>query len=158
MDDIQIRKATISDLPEVQRLRKLLFVYERDEFDSELNAEWSYEKEGTKKLTERITSDDDIVWLVEKDSKAVGLLVGSTWNEQSKKDHALVGELSSIYLDSEVRSQGIGTELIKRFIGWAKEKKVTRIVITASSLNEKAIALYKKMGFEDLYIKLKMDL
>lgn len=153
-----IRKATIDDLPEVQRLRKLLFVFERDEFDSELNAEWSYETDGTKKLTERITSDDDIVLLVEKDSKNVGLLVGSTWNEPTIKEHTLVGELSVIYLDPELRGKGIGTELIKRFIDWAKEKKVTRILITASSLNEKAIALYKKMGFEDLYIKLKMDL
>jgi ribosomal protein S18 acetylase RimI-like enzyme len=133
-------------------------VYERDEFDARLNAEWSYETEGTKKLTERITSDDDIVWIVEKDSKAVGLLVGSTWNEPTIKEHALVGELSSIYLDPEIRGKGIGTELIQRFKKWAEEKNVTRLVITASSLNEKAIALYKKMGFEDHLIKLRMDL
>ncbi|MFA7243919.1 MAG: GNAT family N-acetyltransferase [Patescibacteria group bacterium] len=154
----RIQKATIEDLPEVQRLRKKLFEYEKDQFDNRLNTKWSYEEKGIEKLTERIKSPDDIVLLVEKESKNIGILIGSTWADPTIKDHKLVAELSSLYIDEGFRGEGIGSELIEKCIAWAKEKGAERLTLNVAAVNDAALSLYKKYGFNDYYMKLKKDL
>lgn len=158
MKEYKIREASINDFSEVQRLQKLLFEKEAEEYDSVLDIDWPHEKEGIEKLTKRINEPDDLVLLVEKDSKAIGLLIGSTWNEPTFRGHALIGELGVIFIESSFRGQRIGTELIRKFINWAKSKGAVRLVVVASHLNKRALTLYKKMGFTDHTIKLRMDL
>jgi ribosomal protein S18 acetylase RimI-like enzyme len=158
MNNISIRKATIGDLSDIQHLRKLLFELERSEFDSALNIEWSYEDAGKQTLTDQIEKGNNLALIAESNSKIVGFLTGSTWSEATMKDHQLIGQLENIFVMDDFRGQGIGSELIKKFVGWAKNKGAVRLIIVASHLNKKAIGLYKKMGFVDHTIKLRMDL
>jgi ribosomal protein S18 acetylase RimI-like enzyme len=48
----------------------------------------------------------------------------------------------------EYRGQGIGEALLRKAIELAKLKGLTRIELTVREHNTKAIALYKKLGFE----------
>jgi RimJ/RimL family protein N-acetyltransferase len=44
--------------------------------------------------------------------------------------------------------KGIGTELFKELGKWASENNITRLELTVMAHNDKAINLYKKMGFK----------
>ena len=45
------------------------------------------------------------------------------------------------------RGKGIGTQLIQRMIDWAKDCGITRIELSVFGNNNKAIRLYKRLGF-----------
>jgi RimJ/RimL family protein N-acetyltransferase len=44
--------------------------------------------------------------------------------------------------------QGIGTRLFREVEKWAREQELHRLELTVMTHNERAIHLYKKMGFE----------
>lgn len=68
------------------------------------------------------------------DNKIVGCLL------ITKEDNGML--LDEIYLEKEYRNKGIGTDIIKQIL---KENKT--IFLWVYKLNEKAISLYKKLGF-----------
>ena len=51
--------------------------------------------------------------------------------------------LDEIYLEKDYRNKGIGTKIIKKLISENKS-----VYLWVYKLNEKAISLYKKLGFE----------
>ncbi len=53
-----------------------------------------------------------------------------------------------IAIKKQYREMGIGTELIKRAIKWAFEQNILKMNLEVFSSNEKAVSLYKKLGFE----------
>lgn len=58
------------------------------------------------------------------------------------------GELG-IVVAKKYQNQGIGSELIRRLIGWAKENGVTtRLSLDTRADNITAVSLYMKFGFE----------
>jgi RimJ/RimL family protein N-acetyltransferase len=44
--------------------------------------------------------------------------------------------------------KGIGTQLFQMLEAWARSNDIHRLELTVMTHNERAIALYKKMGFE----------
>ena len=46
------------------------------------------------------------------------------------------------------QGQGIATNLLKTTIQWAKEQQLHRLELLVMAHNDKAIALYKKVGFQ----------
>jgi len=51
-------------------------------------------------------------------------------------------------LDSKMENKGLGTSLINKVIGYAKEKGCQRIWLTTTNDNTRAIRFYQKRGFE----------
>ena len=47
----------------------------------------------------------------------------------------------------EYRRRGVGTALMKEVMKWAKEQGAEKLWLSVFSTNERAIALYKKLGF-----------
>jgi len=53
-----------------------------------------------------------------------------------------------IGVHSNSRGKGVGSALFNHIYNWAKQNELHRLELTAIESNEKAIGLYKKMGFE----------
>ncbi len=51
------------------------------------------------------------------------------------------------------RNLGIGTILMKELMKWAEDKGAEKLWLSVFSTNERAIALYKKLGFEPECVK-----
>ncbi len=58
-----------------------------------------------------------------------------------------VGEIDSIYVDSDYRDHAIGEALMKRAIQWMDDVQVVKKVLNVADGNEQVFHFYKKFGF-----------
>jgi ribosomal protein S18 acetylase RimI-like enzyme len=61
----------------------------------------------------------------------------------------LRGEISNLVVHADWRSKGIGTTIIRRLIGLARENDLSEIEIGVAESNPRAMALYRRLGFQD---------
>jgi len=63
-----------------------------------------------------------------------------------------------VFVLKKYRKRGIGIKLIDRFLLWCKEKKAAYVSVSASFANNLGTNFYKKNGFveQDLILRLKM--
>lgn len=98
---------------------------------------------------------DDYVWcyIFECDNKPCGFAMLSKTFSQEAGGHSVTVE--EIYIDEEYRNKGLGTQ----FFQYMKENiKAARFRIEVEPDNEKAKALYERMGFEVLpYVQMVID-
>lgn len=86
-----------------------------------------------------------IILVAEMNSKIVGLLDFANGHRQRI---AHTGEFG-MSVGKSVRDQGIGSLLLQVLIDWAvKNETIEKVGLSVHNNNERAIALYKKMGFE----------
>lgn len=93
-----------------------------------------------------INKDNSIFIVAALDRKIIGSL---SFRGDAKKRLAHAGEFGVSVL-KEYWGKGIGKELIRYLIDWAQETKVIRKINLRTRIdNERAIRLYKKLGFEE---------
>ena len=59
------------------------------------------------------------------------------------------GEVSDLMIGAQYRRQGLGTAMIQYLVRAAREMHVPYVEIGAAVRNEGAIALYRRLGFQD---------
>lgn len=151
--NIEIRKATISDLKTIQKLNLELCKKESKDFDPTINYKWSLSKEAEKYFNSRINKGCALVAFDGK--KCIGYLVGGISYLESFRKPMKIIELDNMFIVENYRSSGIGTKLTKEFLKWAKVKKADRVKVLVSAQNVGALEFYKRNGFEDYNITLE---
>jgi len=106
---------------------------------------------------ERKTTVKEMEQKIEQINSRGGVIIGAELNNE------IIGFISagrvplkrvkhSVYIVAGVLSKesdkGIGTKLFKNLIEWAEENEISRLELTVMKHNERAINLYKKIGFE----------
>ena len=155
MDNINIRKANMADLFEIQKLNKELFELEFNNFDSSLIEDWPLTQEGKEYFEDAIKNDIVLVACV--DGKIVGYLAG-TLNSQYFYNNIVQAELDNMCIMNEYRKLGIGSKLFEEFKKICKENKINEIKVIASYNNTNAIAFYKSNGFKESELTLKQNI
>lgn len=93
------------------------------------------------------TNDKDAILLVaDVDNKIVGYIYGYVHSDNKIKIE-LESYIESLFVEEEYRNQGIGQELLNRFIEESKDRGVKYIFIENKVGNETAQFLYKKLNF-----------
>ena len=64
------------------------------------------------------------------------------------KPRGRTGYLEEMVVDEAYRGRGIGTDLTKKLIAFARAKKVSHIELTSRPHRTAAIALYESVGFK----------
>lgn len=158
MDKIIIRKATIKDLADIQKLNLKLLKNEYKNFDKTINLRWPF-KEDKKALKNIIIKNDGFAEVIENKGKIIGLLYGSKGSKlPSYRKNLNYGILNFIFVEKEFRNKGFGNKLINNFKKWGKKNKFAFISVTAHAKNDKAINLYRKLGFKDYELILEKKL
>ena len=121
-----IRKMEQRDVPAIAELEKICF-----------SDPWS-ENSIASELDNRLSC-----WLVAEQNESVVGYVGS----QSVLDAA---DMMNIAVAPEYRKQGIGKALIEALMEYLRQKKVIALLLEVRVSNASAIALYQKMGFEQV--------
>ncbi len=142
--EVTIRSPTKQNASEVLQLAKNVIAEEiyqlttAAEFNMTIDAEEKW-------IESHKTNPNHVILIAEINSKIVGMLDFANGRCQRI---AHTGEFG-MSVESSARNQGIGSLLLQALIEWATENRtIEKIGLNVHSNNERAIALYKKMGFE----------
>lgn len=142
--DVLIRSAVKQDAAAILELSKDVIREEIYQLTSGAEFKMTIDAE-EKWIESHLSNPNHIILVAEMNSEIVGLLDFSNGHRQRI---AHTGEFG-MSVEKSVRDQGIGSLLLEVLIEWAAQNKtIEKIGLNVHSNNERAIALYKKMGFE----------
>ncbi|RKS98544.1 GNAT family N-acetyltransferase [Flavobacterium sp. 123] len=134
-----IRKATLQDLDQVTNLFDQYVVFYKNPSNFEKHKAY---------LKERLENNEAVVFLAfddDNNEKAIGFaLIYVTFSSLALNKIVILNDL---FVDSGVRKNGIGEQLIKETIKFAKELGSNTIRLRTAKNNVVAQGLYHKMGF-----------
>jgi RimJ/RimL family protein N-acetyltransferase len=136
----RIREVGLDDVEPLQRFAARLFTENPVGVFKRTIPTLDEEREFIRTFTE---PERSVLIAAEEDGEVIGL-VSLLARQHPQEAH--VGELG-ISVDAESRSRGIGTALIEALLEWAEAHGVTRVEVQAFGRNERAIALYERLGF-----------
>jgi ribosomal protein S18 acetylase RimI-like enzyme len=144
---MEIIPATEADIPELVELWVEFFDYHRD-IDAYYTRSEDAHEHIEKRLREKIEGEDALVLSAVDAGKVVGyslswMAEGSPFVRENK--YGLICELA---VTSSHRGRGIGENLLERTLRWFETRGVKRIVIYTLAGNRRAIAFWKRHGFE----------
>lgn len=148
MNNIDIKKVTLSDIAQLQKIGKHTFL----ETFSAKNAEENMQKyldEGfsLEKLTDELNDKCSEFYFALLDNKVVGYLKLNFGQSQTelKDDKAL--EIERIYVLKAHQGKAVGQLLYERALQIARQTKIDYVWLGVWEENPRAINFYKKNGF-----------
>lgn len=157
MKNLVIRRAKLEEVSIIQNLNNQLINYEMDAGFDQYEIDWALSEESKQYFLDLIKYQ--FVEVAEIDGKIIGYLAGSIYNDLSYSYYeGLTAEANNMFVLADFRALGIGAKLMNSFMEWCKQNGAKRIMVTASSKNEKTIKFYEKMGFSPINITLKKEI
>ncbi|MER3497963.1 MAG: GNAT family N-acetyltransferase [Chitinophagaceae bacterium] len=149
MLSVFICRATSSDADLIASLSRTTFYQTfasqntQADLDKFLNEQFTYQA-----LAEEVRDANNIFFLAFNNSQPVGYLFLRSRTSYSAFERRSSLELARIYVDDAAKGTGVGTALMKTAIEQAKKLNKEILWLGVWEKNEKAIAFYKKWGFE----------
>lgn len=145
---MKIRKATIKDFKEIQRLNHALFKSDF-KFNKTLNNNWPFSKEGVNYYRKAIINKNYLTLVCEEKNQIIAYLIGKFEGGGTWRKNIVMAEVENTLTEQGKRSKGIGTKLLNEFKKWAKSREVNTLKVAAFVDNRRAIKFYKKKGFKE---------
>jgi len=98
---------------------------------------------------------NEILILRRSDGRRAGML----WMCRSKDQYTCddTGYIMGIFVEPELRGNGLGRALLKTAEDWCSEKGLMSVTLNVSPLND-ALGLYEKCGFRERSVVMRKDL
>lgn len=144
--DVTIRDAELSDAAAMLACTRanivesnvLLMELSEFNFTIEQEEEW---------ISNLRAADNTFIMVAEQNGEIIGLLDFRATAFRRERHRGSFG----IALRSEFRGLGIGSHMIQIMLNWAeRHPELEKIELSALSINERAIELYKRLGFIEL--------
>jgi ribosomal protein S18 acetylase RimI-like enzyme len=154
--DIDVRRATSADIPDLVALSASLFAEDGATRDRLRNAEWPRDN-GRDWIEGLLAAPDSLVLAAARpDSTVVGHLVGQFYPAAAMWTGSRT-QLVSMYVSPANRGQNTGGRLVDAFFAWSRQRGAERSQVSAYAANESAIRFYRRHGFAPLSIELAAD-
>ncbi|GGA29711.1 GNAT family N-acetyltransferase [Psychrobacillus lasiicapitis] len=149
--EVSLRKGNINDADAVLELQKE--VLSESEFMISVIEEYEETSEQIRNWIEKILENErEKLIVAESKGKIVGLIVFRS-NRAKRVSHT--GSFTAM-VKNDYRNQGIGKLLIKELLNWAEQNPlIEKVSLGVLSTNQRAIGLYKSMGFIEEGRKIK---
>jgi len=155
--EIRVRRAAADDIEDLLTVSTNLFREDAGTHDpSVTNTDWPAQH--GRESFEALVADADRVGLLAYAGDALaGGLMGSV---PPLTPFTLVREarLTSLWVDPDHRSSGVGSLLVDQFRAWVREKGAPYAVVTAFAANPRAQAFYQREGFAPHTVTLRLEL
>lgn len=154
-----IRKATPGDLEALGQLGALLmrthYAFDAHRFLApEEGVESGYESF----LASVLASPDDCLFVAEREGTVAGYVWGGLEPLSWKELRGPAGFIHDLAVADEARDSGVGTALLEAGIGWLRERGAPRVVLWTAAKNQRAHALFRRLGFRDTMIEMTMEI
>lgn len=148
MNTIEIIKATLNELEELQRVARQTFRETFSAVNTEENMrKYLDERFSTNKLSEEMLNPDSDFYLAIAGERAVGYLKLNFGQAQTEFQDDRAVEIERIYVIKEFHGAKVGQRLYERAIGISEERKAPYVWLGVWENNHRAIGFYKKNGF-----------
>ena len=148
MEDITIKKVTLSEVEELQKIGKLTFYETFAAVNSEQNMT-QYLEEGfsLSKLTDELSNPNSEFYFAISDNVVIGYLKINFGQSQTelKDDKAL--EIERIYILQAFHGKNVGQLLYEKAMQVAQHINADYVWLGVWEENPRAISFYKKNGF-----------
>ena len=101
-----------------------------------------------KRLTEELRDPESFTYIACENDEPIGYLKLNIGAAQTEKGFDNSLEIQRIYLISDVKGRGLGTELIRFSVEKARELSLDFIWLGVWECNYPALKFYEKLGFE----------
>lgn len=148
MATIEITKATLSHLDQLQKIGRQTFEETFSESNSEENMK-NYLEEGfsNEKLTAELNDQNSEFYFASLDNEVIGYLKINFGASQTELKDSKALEIERIYVSKEFYGQSIGQLLYDKAMQIAKQKNADYVWLGVWEENPRAIRFYKKNGF-----------
>lgn len=149
--EVSLRMGNISDAETLLELERE--VLSESEFMVSVIEEFDESLEQLRSWIQKILENQrDTLFVAEIKGKVVGLIV---FRSKNTKRLSHTGSFTAM-VKKEYRNQGIGKLLIKKLLDWAEQNPlIEKVSLGVLSTNQRAIELYKSMGFVEEGRKIK---
>jgi GNAT superfamily N-acetyltransferase len=153
-NDLQIREATLADIPEILRQRRAMY---EDMDYKEAAALSAMVSVTTSYLAKAIADGSFRSWLaaVENRTVAGGAIIISPWPAHPYDLECRRATILNVYTDRDYRRRGIARRILQTIIAWCQSEGFARVDLHASPDGRH---LYESLGFEpgnEMRLKLK---
>jgi GNAT superfamily N-acetyltransferase len=135
----RIEPATIEDLPSLTELLMDLFAQESD-----FRPDFNNQMRGLRLLLEQ--PNRGRIFVLRSASKIIGMI--NLLFTISTAEGGFVILLEDLIIDRHFRDQGLGSELLKYAIDYAKQKNFLRITLLTDRISEPSLTFFEKHGFQ----------
>ncbi len=90
-----------------------------------------------------------VFFVAEVEGRIAGFVSGYVILRNPQLSVDRIGKVDNIFVDDEFRGLGIGTKLLEAFFQYCHGQAVEFIELSCDLANEKALKLYKKLGFKE---------
>lgn len=148
MSNIEIKKATLNDIDQLQKIGRQTFQETFSESNSEENMK-NYLEEGfsNEKLTAELNDVNSEFYFATLDNEVIGYLKINFGESQTELKDSNALEIERIYVSKEFHGKSIGQLLYDKAIQMAKLKNADYVWLGVWEENPRAISFYKKNGF-----------
>lgn len=96
--------------------------------------------------------------IAEENKEVIGYFMGAIEKAPQYIHPKRIGVIFDAFIKKEYRKQGIGKKILKELLRWFKKKKVKHIELTVDARNKIGLRAWKKFGFFDFRLKMRLDL
>ncbi|MEV7192168.1 GNAT family N-acetyltransferase [Streptomyces sp. NPDC093510] len=148
MPTTAVRRAAEADLPELVRLRALLFENLGGEYFNPSSQEDDWRRELAAVLEEKLTTEAARIFVVdgEQGLAACGIGTVEQWFPGPHNRNGRVGHVIGVVTDPRYRRRGHSRAIMRALLDWFRTQEASRVDLYASSEGE---PLYRDLGFVD---------
>lgn len=173
MDNLEIKKVTIKDIDQLQKIGRQTFEETFSESNTEENLKTYLDKGfSTEKMTVELHDKNSVFYFVTRDNNVIGYLKLNFGASQTELKDQKALEIERIYVLNQFHGKKVGQILYDKAIEVARQKNVDYVWLGVWEKNQRAISFYQKNGFiefdshifklgndeqTDIMMKLKLD-
>ena len=153
-----IRDATKRDIQFIVKLVRQMVDYHQM-IDKYYKAYSNYDDRGIRDHYELLIKDRNTkIIIAEENKKVIGYFMGTIEKAPQYVNPKRTGVIFDAFIEKKYRKQGIGKKIFKELLEWFKKNKIKHIELTVDARNKIGIRAWKKFGFFDFRLKMRLDL
>jgi GNAT superfamily N-acetyltransferase len=152
-----IKQLPKKDISKVRKLIDKLHIYETKHFDDSNRIDKAGLKANYNFSKKELGKNKSGLFVALDGSKIIGFALGYIEKKPNRFKFQKLGQFFDLFVEENYRNKGIGEKLAKALLAWYKKQGITYIDIFAYAKNP-STNLYKRLGFVDRYVGLRIRL